>query len=66
LVDTLTDYRNEDNTDIPKVEDETLTDSSDADNKDETNNSDDITNHDDSKQSKIDRFFKNNILTMEE
>jgi len=67
LVDTLSDFRNESENSIPKVNDETLKDSSESDNdstSDETTIIED--SNDDSKQSKIDRFFKNNILTMEE
>ena len=63
LMDTLEDYRNAPNFSIPKVNDETLKDSKGS----EKDNSDDLKNKPVEKQmSKIDRFFKHNILNMEE
>jgi len=59
LADTLADFRNESSNSIPKVNDETLTDSSESDN---DNNSDGLIDNEDSHKSRIDRFFKKNIL----
>lgn len=64
LIDTLSDFRNESETLIPKVNDETLKDSTESDNDDDDNNNSDGIKLDDT-QSRIDRFFKKNILTEE-
>lgn len=62
LVDTITDYRNEPNLSIPKVNDETLKDSTGSE-----KHISDEQNKPDSQMSKIDRFFRHNILNnMEE
>jgi len=60
LLDTLNDFRSDTTSSIPRVNNNTLTDSSESDN-DEGN--EDPTNHDDEDQnvSRIDRFFKHNI-----
>ena len=61
LVDTLSDYRNDTATSIPKVNNETLTDSTDADNSEEVETT--IVNTDEShEESRIDRFFKHNKM----
>jgi len=60
LLDTLEDCRNEHINDIPKVEDETLTDSTESDNNTSENTLEDDDSHE---ESKIDRFFKHNIIT---
>ena len=60
LLDTLNDYRSDSANNIPKVEDETLTDSTESDD----NTSEKELKDDDSQDvSKIDRFFKHNIIT---
>jgi len=60
LLDTLNDYRSDSANSIPRVEDETLTDSNESDD----NTSEKKLEIDDSqKASRIDRFFKHNIIT---
>jgi len=60
LLDTLNDYRSDSANSIPRVEDETLTDSTESDD----NTSEKKLDNDDSQgTSKIDRFFKHNIIT---
>jgi len=61
LMDTLVDFRNEANIDIPQIKDTTLKDSQES----VIKNTSEKSLTDDSKLSKIDRFFKKNILTEE-
>jgi len=61
LTDTLSDFRNESVTSIPRVEDETLTDDQLAADTEENDSGENTTDIDDNQEeSKIDRFFKNN------
>ena len=65
LLDTISDLKAESINDIPKIDDETLKDSQESDNNDsESNNTQTI--EDNSKESKIDRFFRKNIIPMED
>ena len=61
LMDTLADFRSESNIDIPFIKDTTLKDSNES----VIKNTSEKTLTDDSKLSKIDRFFKQKILTEE-